>query len=40
MNIAKLAAAKQILDAGDVDPSIKRHIIVSPDRDSRFVKQY
>lgn len=30
MNIAKLAAAKQILDAGDVDPSIKRHIIVSP----------
>jgi hypothetical protein len=30
MNIEKLAAAKQILDAGDVDPSIKRHIIVSP----------
>ena len=30
MNIAKLAAAKQLLDAGDVDPSIKRHIIVSP----------
>ena len=30
MNIAKLAAAKQILDAGDVDPSIKRHIVVSP----------
>ena len=30
MNIAKLASAKQILDAGDVDPSIKRHIIVSP----------
>ena len=30
MNIEKLAAAKQILDAGDVDPSIKRHIVVSP----------
>ena len=30
MNIAKLASAKQILDAGDVDPSIKRHIVVSP----------
>ena len=30
MNIDKLAAAKQILDAGDVDPSIKRHIVVSP----------
>ena len=30
MNIAKLAAAKQILYAGDVDPSIKRHIVVSP----------
>jgi len=30
MTIAKLASAKQILDAGDVDPSIKRHIIVSP----------
>ena len=30
MNIAKLAAAKQILDAGDVAPSIKRHIVVSP----------
>jgi len=30
MSIAKLASAKQILDAGDVDPSIKRHIIVSP----------
>ena len=30
MNIEKLASAKQILDAGDVDPSIKRHIIVSP----------
>jgi len=30
MNIAKLALAKQKLDAGDVDPSIKRHIIVSP----------
>jgi len=30
MNIAKLAAAKNILDSGDVDPSIKRHIIVSP----------
>ena len=30
MNIAKLAAAKQILDVGDVDPSIKRHIVVSP----------
>jgi hypothetical protein len=30
MNIAKLAAAKNILDTGDVDPSIKRHIIVSP----------
>jgi len=30
MNIAKLAAAKARLDIGDVDPSIKRHIIVSP----------
>jgi hypothetical protein len=30
MNIAKLALAKATLDAGDVDPSIKRHIIVSP----------
>jgi len=30
MNIAKLASAKNKLDAGDVDPSIKRHIIVSP----------
>ena len=30
MTIAKLASAKQILDAGDVDPSIKRHIVVSP----------
>ena len=30
MNIEKLASAKQILDAGDVDPSIKRHIVVSP----------
>ena len=30
MNIAKLALAKQKLDAGDVDPSIKRHIVVSP----------
>jgi hypothetical protein len=30
MNIAKLALAKQTLDAGDVDPSIKRHIVVSP----------
>jgi hypothetical protein len=30
MNIAKLASAKQKLDAGDVDPSIKRHIVVSP----------
>ena len=30
MSIAKLNSAKQLLDAGDVDPSIKRHIIVSP----------
>jgi len=30
MNIAKLSSAKQKLDAGDVDPSIKRHIVVSP----------
>ena len=30
MNIAKLASAKNILDTGDVDPSIKRHIVVSP----------
>jgi hypothetical protein len=30
MNIAKLALAKATLDIGDVDPSIKRHIIVSP----------
>jgi len=30
LNIAKLASAKNKLDAGDVDPSIKRHIIVSP----------
>jgi hypothetical protein len=30
MNIAKLALAKQKLDAGDVDPSIPRHIVVSP----------
>ena len=30
MNIAKLALAKAKLDIGDVDPSIKRHIIVSP----------
>ena len=30
MTIAKLASAKQILDAGDVDPSIKRHIVMSP----------
>jgi len=30
MNIAKLALAKARLDIGDVDPSIKRHIIVSP----------
>ena len=30
MNIAKLALAKAKLDLGDVDPSIKRHIIVSP----------
>ena len=30
MNIAKLALAKATLDAGDVDPSIKRHIVVSP----------
>ena len=30
MNIEKLASAKNILDSGDVDPSIKRHIIVSP----------
>ena len=30
MTIAKLTSAKQILDAGDVDPSIKRHIVVSP----------
>jgi len=30
MNIAKLALAKAKLDLGDVDPSITRHIIVSP----------
>jgi len=30
MNIAKLALAKAKLDLGDVDPSIKRHIIMSP----------
>ena len=30
MTIDKLTSAKQKLDAGDVDPSIKRHIIVSP----------
>ena len=30
MTVVKLTTAKQKLDAGDVDPSIKRHIIVSP----------
>ena len=30
MTVLKLTTAKQKLDAGDVDPSIKRHIIVSP----------
>ena len=30
LNIAKLREAKQTLDLGDVDPSIPRHIIVSP----------
>jgi hypothetical protein len=40
MNIAKLAAAKQILDAGDVDPSIKRHIIVSPQEIADLLNNY
>ena len=30
MTVLKLTTAKQKLDAGDVDPSIKRHIVVSP----------
>ncbi len=30
LTIAKLRTAKQTLDLGDVDPSIPRHIIVSP----------
>ena len=30
LNIAKLRTAKQTLDLSDVDPSIPRHIIVSP----------
>jgi hypothetical protein len=40
MNIAKLAAAKQILDAGDVDPSIKRHIVVSPAEIADLLNNY
>ena len=40
MNIAKLASAKNILDTGDVDPSIKRHIIVSPTEIADLLNNY
>jgi hypothetical protein len=30
LTIAKLVSAKEILDSGNVDPSIPRHIVVSP----------
>jgi hypothetical protein len=30
LNIAKLVSAKEILDSGNVDPSIPRHIVCSP----------
>jgi hypothetical protein len=30
MTIAKLREAKEIIDLADVDPSLPRHIIVSP----------
>ncbi len=32
LTIAKLVSAKKILDEGDVDPSIKRYIAVSPEQ--------
>ena len=32
LNIPKIAKAKQLLDVADVDPSIARHIIVSPEQ--------
>jgi len=30
LTLAKLISAKEILDSGNVDPSIQRHIVVSP----------
>tara|TARA_R110000824_G_scaffold79759_1_gene200838 strand:- start:755 stop:1612 length:858 start_codon:yes stop_codon:yes gene_type:complete len=32
LTIAKLVSAKKLLDANDVDPSIKRYIVVSPEQ--------
>jgi hypothetical protein len=32
LTIAKLVTAKKLLDANDVDPSIKRYIVVSPEQ--------
>ena len=32
LTIAKLVSAKKILDQGNVDPSIKRYIVVSPEQ--------
>ena len=32
LTVAKLLEAKELLDEGDVDPSIPRHIAVSPDQ--------
>ena len=32
MTVAKLLEAKELLDESDVDPSIPRHIVVSPDQ--------
>ena len=32
MTVAKLLEAKELMDESDVDPSIPRHIVVSPDQ--------
>lgn len=32
LTVAKLVSAKKLLDANDVDPSIKRYIVVSPEQ--------
>ena len=32
LTIAKLVSAKKLLDANDVDPSVKRYIVVSPEQ--------